>query len=116
MATGGFFARIFANFSFINILYILIFSRFVLQLVVVVTLPATIREQLLLSKYDEMVQNLHTEPKQEAVISSFLSKAETLNIDETTNLNERNRKKKNMNKNSNEVKCKDIRVMLKKFN
>ena len=57
-----------------------------------------------------MVQNLHTEPKEEAIIGSFLSKPETLNIDESTDLNERNRKKKNMNKNSNAVKCKDIRV------
>ena len=94
----------------------MIFSRFVLQLVVVVTLPATIKEQLFLSKDEEMVQKLYTERKEEAIIGSFLSKPETLNIDETTNLKERNRKKKNMNKNSNAVKCKDIRVMLKKFN
>ena len=56
---------IFANISFINVLYNLIFSWFVLQLVVVVTLPATIREQLFCSKYEEMVQKLYTKPKEE---------------------------------------------------
>ena len=56
---------IFANISFINVLCNLIFSWFVLQLVVVVTLPATIREQLFCSKYEEMVQKLYTKPKEE---------------------------------------------------
>ena len=62
-----------------------------------------------------MVQKLHIQPKEETIVGSFLSKPETLNISKTTHLNERKRKKKNMNKNNNVVKCKDIRVMLKKF-
>lgn len=62
-----------------------------------------------------MVQELYTVPKEETIIGSFLSKPETLYNDETTHLNERKRKKKNMNKNNNEVKCKDIRAMLKTF-
>lgn len=74
-----------------------------------------IRGQLLLLKCEEMVQELYTVPKEETIIGSFLSKPETLNNDETTHLNERKRKKKNMNKNNNEVKCKDIRAMLKTF-
>ena len=77
------------------------------------TLPASIREQLLLSKYEEMVQKLCKEPKEG--MGSCLSKPETLNIDETTNLNERNRKKKNVNKKNSAVKCKNFRTKLKKF-
>ena len=46
-----------------------------------VTLPATIRGQLLLSKYERVL-----------FMGSFLSKPETLNIDETTHLNEERRR------------------------
>ena len=76
------------------------------------TLPASIREQLLLSKYEEMVQKLCKEPKED--MGSCLSKPETLNVDETTNLNERNRKKKNVNKKNSDFN-KNFRTKLKKF-
>ena len=62
-----------------------------------------------------MIQKLYTEPKEETIMRSFLSKPETLNTDKTKHLSKRKRKKKNMNKNNNADKCKDIKAMLKKF-
>ena len=67
-------------------------------------------------KYEKkMIQKLYTEPKEETIMGSFLSKPETLNTDKTKHLSKRKRKKKNMNKNNNADKCKDIKAMLKKF-
>ena len=50
--------------------------------------------------------------KKVTIIGFFPSKPERLNTDETMHLNERIRKKKNMNKNNNAVRFKDIRAML----
>ena len=80
-------------------------SRLEVRCFVTATLPKTIRGQLILSKYEEMVQKHYTEPKEETIMGSFLSKPEALKIDEITHWNERKRKN-NMKKNNNAVKCK----------
>ena len=80
---------------------------------IMVTLRATIRGKLLsMKKWSKnSIQGRRRRPS----CAVFLSKPETLNIDKTTHLSKRKRRKKNVNKINNVVKYKDIIAMLKKF-
>ena len=81
---------------------------------VTVILPATVRGHLLLSNYEEMVKQLYTEPKEETIMGSYLTKHFPVNNTNVA-LQENERKRKKNGKKDKNVKSKDIRDMLKRF-
>lgn len=80
---------------------------------VTVTLPATVRGHLLLSQYEELVKELHAEPKEEIIIGSYIARA-VLPIIASVQVGEK-KKKPSTTKTKDVVKSRDIPEMLNKY-
>ena len=78
--------------------------------VITVTMIATVRGHLLLQRYEQFVKTLYTEPRDEVIVGSYLTKTNLSVIQENDGV--RTKKKKKNTK--DEVTSKDIRDMFKK--
>ena len=76
---------------------------------VTVSMPGTIRNQLLLDRYRELVTELYCEPKDEIIIGKFLSPTEQVPIKRP-----QKRQKRVSVTEKETIQCKDIRLLFRR--
>lgn len=75
-----------------------------------ISLPASIRGNFLIRRYNEFVEEMHTEPKEEVIVGCFVKKNHDTSININTDVPSQ-RKRKNPLTKATQPKNKDIRDM-----